>query len=272
MFILFGSPRSGTTLYKESLNLHSGIFVPFQTTFISPIAHVMGCISDWNVARKIIASIITSTDDYPEVLQPYISAQEINDVLGCVAPRLPDVLKAIYGRIAQNSGKLVCGDKTPDDMLSIRKLEQVGLFSSDIKFVHIVRDVRGVMSSLKKVSWAPEGIEEYFPRLWNYTNLHLHKMMQGRPNYLFVRYEDLVAEPRAVLARTVAFLDLPFEEAMLDNRKRAPVLRNDQSHLKLSQPFLNDRATSWKTELEPAIARHCEASASEALSVFGYAD
>ncbi len=87
MFILFGSPRSGTTLFKEALNLHSGIFIPNQTTFISPIAHVLGCISDWAVARRLIVEIITSADDFAEVLQPYISAAEVETAASPVPNR-----------------------------------------------------------------------------------------------------------------------------------------------------------------------------------------
>jgi hypothetical protein len=270
MFILFGSPRSGTTLYKECLNLHRKIFIPNQTTFISPIAHVISCISDWATARQIISKIITSTDDFSEVLEPYISIAEVQDALAEAEPTLAGVLEAIYGRIAHNTGKFVCGDKTPDDLLSIRKLEQVGLLGSGIKFIHIVRDVRGALASLKSVAWAPEGIEEYFPRLWSYTNLHLYKAMNGRANYLCVRYEDLVSNPQNTLTRSTALLGLDFEETMLDNSKRAPVLRNDQSHLKLSEPFLSGRATSWKIELDMHIQQHCKASAAEALSTFGY--
>jgi hypothetical protein len=252
------------------LNLHSGIFIPHQTTFISPIAHIVGCISNWAKARQLIAELIVSTDDYTEVLMQYISPEEVDDVLASAEPTLAGVLEAIYGRIARNTGKVICGDKTPDDLLAIRKLEQVGLLNSSVKMLHIVRDVRGSTSSLKNVTWAPDGIEEYFPRLWNYTNLHLHNALQGRSNYLMVRYEDLVANPREILSRTAAFLDLPFEEAMLDSSKRAPVLRNDASHLKLAQPFLNDRATSWKNELDPRIIQHCETTAAEALRTFGY--
>ncbi|RQS34587.1 sulfotransferase [Burkholderia sp. Bp8992] len=270
MFILFGSPRSGTTLFKESLNLHSDIFIPNQTTLISPIAHVMGCISDWSVARPLISKIVKSTDDFSEVLEPYISAADIDDALREAEPNLAGVLTSIYSRIASNAGKRLGGDKTPDDLLSIRKLEQVGLLDSDIRFLHIVRDVRGTMLSLKNVSWAPPGIEEYFPRLWNYTNLHLHHAMRERSNYLFVRYEDLVSNPRDVLARSAGFLGLSFEESMLDNSKRAPVLRNDQSHLNLSRPFLNDRATAWQTSLPPDITAHCCATAAEGLKAFGY--
>lgn len=92
MFILFGSPRSGTTLFKESLNLHSEIFIPNQTTLISPIAHVIGCISDWSVARPLISKIVKSTDDFSEVLEPYISPAEIDDALLEAEPTLAGVL------------------------------------------------------------------------------------------------------------------------------------------------------------------------------------
>jgi len=270
MFILFGSPRSGTTLLKECLNLHSGIFIPNQTTFISPVAHIMSSVSEWAKSRELVENLIVSTDDFTEVLQAYISAEEIHDVVSAAEPTVAGVLEAIYARIARNTGKLIAGDKTPDDLLSIRKLEEVGLLASDVKCLHIVRDVRGAMSSLKNVTWAPDGIEEYFPRLWNYTNLHLHQAIKDRPNYLLVRYEDLVSDPRSTLSRAAGFLGLAFEESMLDHNRRAPVLRNDQSHLKLSQPFQNDRATSWKNELDARISKHCEATAREALSVFGY--
>ncbi|WP_254226685.1 sulfotransferase domain-containing protein [Burkholderia glumae] len=85
-----------------------------------------------------------------------------------------------------------------------------------------MRDVRGALASLKQVDWAPIGIEEYFPRLWNYTNLHLFKTMQARENYLLVRYEDLVGNPRHVLSLATRFLGLAFEEQMLENAHRAP--------------------------------------------------
>ncbi|WP_250452123.1 sulfotransferase [Caballeronia sp. ATUFL_M2_KS44] len=271
MFILFGSPRSGTTLFKESLNLHPQVLIPFQTTFISPVAHLMGSIRDWSKARPLVEQLIVSTDDYASTLEPHISRADVHDALDHAEPTVAGVLKAIYGKIAANTGKAIAGDKTPDDLLSIRKLEEVGVLASDIKFLHIVRDVRGVLSSLRNVSWAPAGIEEYFPRLWNYTNLHLFRAMQGQPNYLMVRYEDLVANPRDTLQKSSALLGLPFDEAMLDHAARAPVLRHDQSHLNLSQPFQSERATSWTRSLDADVQKHCHDTAGEALRVFGYA-
>ncbi|WP_254226684.1 sulfotransferase [Burkholderia glumae] len=109
----FWITRSGTTLFKEALNLHSEIFIPNQTTFISPIAHVLGCISDWSVARRLVVKIITSTDDFAEVLQPYISAAEVEDAVADAKPTLAGVLNAIYTRIAQNTTSRISGDKTP---------------------------------------------------------------------------------------------------------------------------------------------------------------
>lgn len=183
MFIVFGSPRSGTTLLKETLNLHSDLFIPMQTTLISTSAHIAGSISNWEKAADVIARSLIASDDFPVVFEQHFTEDDIRGVIKSAEPSLAGALQALYGELANRLGKRECGDKSPDDLLSIRKLEQCGLLDAPIKFVHIVRDVRGSVASLLNVDWAPVGIEEYFPRIWSYTNLHLYHALKGRPNY-----------------------------------------------------------------------------------------
>jgi hypothetical protein len=211
MFIVFGSPRSGTTLLKESLNLHPDIFIPMQTTIISTAAHIVGSISSWEKAANVVSEAIVASDDYAAIFAPYLAEAEVRAAILGAEPSLAGVLHAIYGALANKLGKGLCGDKSPDDLLSIRKLEQVGLLDSQTRFVHIVRDLRGSLASLLKVDWAPAGIEEYYARIWNYTNLHLFKKLDGKSNYLLVRYEDLVADPDTHLRRISDMLGLPFD-------------------------------------------------------------
>ncbi|REG61253.1 sulfotransferase family protein [Paraburkholderia sp. BL6669N2] len=270
MFIIFGSPRSGTTLLKESLNLHPDIFIPMQTTIISTTAHIIGTIGSWEKAVKVVAEAIVASDDYPTIFAPYLTEAEVRTTLDTAAPSLAGVLDALYGALASKLDKLLCGDKSPDDLLSIRKLEQVGLLDSQLKFIHIVRDVRGSVASLLNVDWAPAGIEEYFPRIWNYTNLHLYKKMHGRHNYVLIKYEDLVATPNAVLTHICDMLGLPFSDSMLDASKRGPELRTNPSHRNLAQPFLTDRIDVWRSQLPADVSAHCEYSAREAMYTFGY--
>jgi hypothetical protein len=272
MFMIFGSPRSGTTLLKETLNLHSDIFVPMQTTFISTAAHIVGSVSSWQEASRIIADMIVHSDDFAAVLAEYLSEEDIRNAIARAEPSLGGALDAIYGSIAKSLGKRLGGDKSPDDLLSIRKLEQVGLLHSDIKFIHIIRDVRGSVASLLKVDWAPAGIEQYFPRIWNYTNLHLYEALIGKPNYTMLRYEDLVADPESTLRRVTTLLDVPFQAAMLDSSARGMALRDNPSHRNLSQPFLPDRIDAWRSQLSKELQAHCRNSAGEAMQAFGYVD
>ncbi|BCQ24037.1 sulfotransferase [Caballeronia sp. NK8] len=270
MFIVFGSPRSGTTLLKETLNLHPDIFIPMQTTFISTAAHVIGSVSSWEHAVRILAEIAAESDDYAGAFGSVLSKDEVRSAVMGAQPGLAGVLEALYGAMAGKLGKRICGDKSPDDLLSIRKLEQAGLLTSNLKFIHIVRDVRGSLASLLNVDWAPQGIEEYFPRIWNYTNLHLYRAMSGAPNYMMLKYETLVAEPRPVVEQLVELLGLDFVPGMLDAERRGMSLRSNPSHLNLSRPFLPERAHAWRSKLTPGQIEHCESSAHEALKVFDY--
>ncbi|SOE80815.1 Sulfotransferase family protein [Caballeronia arationis] len=270
MFIVFGSPRSGTTLLKETLNLHPDIFIPMQTTFISTAAHVIGSVSSWDYAARILADLAANSDDYAGAFGAALSRDEVRSAVIGAQPGLASVLDALYGEMARKLGKRICGDKSPDDLLSIRKLEQVGLLTSDVKVIHIVRDVRGSLASLLNVDWAPAGIDEYFPRIWSYTNLHLFRAMSGQPNYLMLTYESLVSEPQPIIEKLVGLLGLDFVPEMLESERRGLELRTNPSHLNLARPFLLDRANAWRSTLTPEQIRHCESSAHEALRVFGY--
>ncbi|KVC99907.1 sulfotransferase [Burkholderia ubonensis] len=271
MFIVFGSPRSGTTLLKETLNLHPDLFIPMQTTLISTSAHLAGSISNWNKAADVMAQALIASDDFPAVFGPYFSESDLYDIVRSAEPSLAGVLQSLYGELAKRLGKLECGDKSPDDLLSIRKLEEVGLLdNAQMKFIHIVRDVRGSVSSLLNVDWAPADIEEYFPRIWNYTNLHLYHALKDRPNYLLVRYEDFITNPSATAEQITRLLGVPFHESMLESGRRGPELRTNPSHLNLAQPFLPERINAWRNQLLPAVIEHCEYSAREAMRTFGY--
>ncbi|AKM00510.1 sulfotransferase family protein [Burkholderia pyrrocinia] len=270
MFIIFGSPRSGTTLLKETLNLHSDLFVPMQTTLVSTGAHIAGSISNWEKAADIIAQSLVASDDFPLVFGQHFSEDDIHSVVKSAEPSFAGALEALYRELANRLGKRECGDKSPDDLLSIRKLEQSGLLAAPIKFIHIIRDVRGSVASLLNVDWAPSGIEEYFPRIWNYTNLHLYHALRGRPNYLLIRYEDFVLQPAATIEQITQLLNVPFQESMLDASRRGPELRTDPSHRNLAQPFLPERINAWRSQLSPGVIAHCEYSALEAMQTFGY--
>ncbi len=101
------------------------------------------------------------------------------------------------------TGKHIFVD-TSKDHLRARALK---MFSNyDVRWVHLVRDPRGVTASKMRrgVRISPREAA----RQW----VRLHTRLQNLPNtlsserYLRVRYEDLCRDPRSVLEKVYAFL------------------------------------------------------------------
>jgi RNA-binding protein YhbY len=62
MFFLFGSPRTGTTLLKEVLNLNAKIYILNETDFIGLTAQVIHNIDDAVQGKEIIYKIIINSN------------------------------------------------------------------------------------------------------------------------------------------------------------------------------------------------------------------
>jgi hypothetical protein len=270
MFIILGSPRSGTTLLKETLNLNSSIFVPHETDFIVPMAFIIDRIENEYIGKELIEKLIIGSKRYTYSLRPYLDEIDISSALKEAEYTLLGMLRSIYSNLARKVNKIICGDKSPNDLLDVQILQNLGLLDSDIKIVHIVRDIRGVVSSLLNVDWSPNNIEFSFPRQWNHTNLHLHQAMEGKFNYFFIRYEDMIADPKKLFTEVTKFLGVGFEDSMLNELNRGISLQHLQYHRNLASPFLASRSNAWKSELPTEIIKYCEKSAFEGLDAFGY--
>jgi UDP-N-acetylglucosamine transferase subunit ALG13 len=129
--------------------------------------------------------------------------------------RYLDATGRVYSAIAEVSGARVIVDSTkiPSYALALRRLPGV-----DLRFVHLVRDSRGVVHSWKKdvmradASDAPDRMLRYGAAsasgryvLYNWTSGLLGR---SRTPYLFVRYEDLVADVPATLRGILSFAGL----------------------------------------------------------------
>src|SRR5690606_30898833 len=85
----------------------------------------------------------------------------------------------------------------------------------DARFIHLVRDPRDVARSCIGMGWAGNvwtGVERWVTaeQLWDRLR---HRLTEAR--MLEVRYEDLLAAPDRVLARTCAFVGVDYAPAML---------------------------------------------------------
>jgi Sulfotransferase family len=124
-------------------------------------------------------------------------------------------LRALYSAIQEVSGAayLVDSSKDPQHAYILRSIP-----GFEVQMVHLIRDSRAVAYSWRRVRRRPEIHWEArdMPRYpaartavaWSLTNLAAEAAQRVKLPYVRVRYEDLVENPRAQLARIVDKLSL----------------------------------------------------------------
>ena len=132
-----------------------------------------------------------------------------NDILVSLVWKCID----LYAESIKKNGSLnVWIDHTPD---SIKYITILTKFFPNSYFIHIVRDGRGVFSSIKPLDFGPNGVIRG-ALWWGYRvapGLAAEQVFNKR--IMRVRFEDLLTEPEKELKKICNFTDIPFDSTML---------------------------------------------------------
>ncbi len=184
---------------------------------------------------------------------------------------MPALLTALYAEYAREAGKPRFADKTPRNVL------HVGLIGRSIpesRFVHLVRDGRDVVPSLVGLQYFPDRFAEAVV-YWSERVRHGRAAGSalGPDRYQEVRYEELVADPEATLRRLCSFLDLAYDDAMLDYHERADEVVAAVSELGHHQGLWQPPTPglrSWRATMSSHDQELFELLAGSTLDEFGY--
>jgi hypothetical protein len=271
MFMILGSPRSGTTLLAQTISAHPDLIVPQETDFIPFAALTLCAVPDSKVGLKLISEFLKHSELTRTAFREYFDEASFGSLLEGARYDASAVVQ-IFRRLALRTGKAFAGDKSPDNLLNIRAMDNAGLLEPPIRIVHIVRDIRDVMASLKQDLphvWAG-GLERIMPRIWADSNLYLVSRLSGRKNYLRISYEDFVTEPLPVLGRICDFLGVASSTLMLDVERRSPALRAMPQHRNLARGIGNFSIGRYRRDFNSAEIALFERPALEAMVRFGY--
>jgi sulfotransferase family protein len=268
-FILFGSPRSGTTLVAQTLSAHSQVIIPGENDFLGPANSIMTRVRDASVGRRLIADLIVNSVDFPRHLGEYIDGAEVEALVYGAEYTLPSLFRALYGALADRLGKSLAGDKSPNDMAFARSFAGHGLLDPPLRMVHVVRDVRDMMESFNRMRWT-KNPDLYYARNWATENLYLHSVFSGAENYYFLRYEDFVSEPSRHLESLCEFMQIGFEDRMLEPANFSGRYRGVPAHAHLYEPISTAHVGKGRANSSPEQLRRYEEQAAEALRCFGY--
>jgi len=217
MPFVVGAPRSGTTLLRLMLDAHPALAIPPETGFLRQAARLQG---EGDALRDALFTLLTQHPaEVPNWADFGLDAGALRAALDAIAPfDVAEGVRAFYRLYAARFDKRRYGDKTPLYCLHLAELEAL---LPEAHFVHLVRDGRDVALSLRDTWFAPARDAEGLARHWvDWVSTARRTGARAR-RYLEVRYEELVEKPQPVLEQICAFVDLPFDAALLRHHERA---------------------------------------------------
>ena len=210
-----GSARSGTTLLQSALGAHNRIAAPPELHFVSRISSLADYYGDLH-DDGALARALHDTLDLVLLDQLQLDAATLL-VEAKQAPRTyAGLMSTVMGHVARRWGKTRWSDKTPWQP----PVAAWHLFP-DAQVIHIVRDPRDMVASSVEAAWIHEHPRELAVAWRRFNSAAARQGADAGPSrYHFIRYEDLVADPGAVLRVVCAFLGEEFAPAMLSPRAR----------------------------------------------------
>lgn len=268
VLVIGGAARSGTTLLQTMLSRHPAIMAgPEATVFLRRIAAP----EDLGARLGVAASDVASWQRRSR------SQMEFAD----------EVRRAMLA----DGGATVWAEKTP---ANVRRFRFIRNRMRQARFVHVIRDGRDVVCSLRERSFAkldglpPLTVEAAFrlALLWR-DDVETGLLLRGDPRYIEIRYEDLVSQPRETLARLLNFAGLEWHDAVLDqtaqSRDTRWIARHDTWSSDVRGDFTVDAARAsgpvfpssvgrWRTDLGTVHLAAIESVAWPTLMSLGYAE
>lgn len=180
--------------------------------------------------------------------------------------RYADMMGLLYRAIAQVAEARVVVDsmKFPYHVHVLPHVPGI-----DLRFVHLVRDSRGVAHSQTKTVQKQGAAGRYRRHRhpaktalrWDRVNLSIHSLTRGGAPSALVRYEDVVSAPREELHRIATFAGIPVERADISfirgnevELPRGHLVAGNRMRMEAG-PLRLRASDGWKTELPPKQRR-----------------
>jgi Sulfotransferase family len=279
---IIGAPRSGTTLLRFMLDAHPMLAIPAETGFI-PLS-----IPTWlgsHFQKKWFYFYLTrprsAWDDFG------LARDVFWNELQLLKPfTISEGLRAFYRLYAAKFDKPLWGDKTPRYTL---QLNEIRVLLPEVKFIHLIRDGRDAMISLRHQWFSPGQSVSTQAQFWLHQVQTARTHGLGHDDYLEVHYKKLILEPRAQLLRICQFLGLEYSDTMLEYAQHAKLrlsehrgrknifgqewlsseARVQQQH-RTTQPLDKTLIEQWRTILTQAEQDEYWQIAGDILTDLGY--
>ncbi len=259
-----GCDRSGTTFFGSLLGAHSQCIVTPESQFKVDVYSKEENISFnpketflkiqdsqrfkyWNTEVTFSESEYSQIKNYPDLILNIVKKYNIQK--------------------QQKTTAKIWIDHTP---INIEHVDLLKSFYPNAKFLHIIRDGRGVAASYKNVTWGPKSMQD-ITHFWLKELAHGFAYETKYPeDVLSVQYEDLILETEMTVKKITDFIGIEYEKNMLDaNGLIVPEFTKHQ-HKLVGQKADKSRIEAWKKVLSKREIELFEYKTKNMLNLLGY--
>jgi hypothetical protein len=260
---IVGVPRSGTTLLRAILNKHPNIAICDETYFFYYVYtrhHKFGDLARPDNRHRLVKAYL----DTWRISRLGLERKELESRLLRDGTDYPALFSSLLGAYAESLSKPRPGEKTPQHAEHVETLFD---WFPDATVVHVVRDPRDVVASLRNVSWGRSSTAAN-ARLW-VGLVRAAESAAGRSGFLTLRYEDLVSDPERSLRSLCRVLEERYHPEMLSDPSHETPDR-PWFNRAYQQPISRSRVGSWHGDLSEGQVRIVEWIAGSLMKAHGY--
>jgi hypothetical protein len=249
IFVL-GCPGSGTSLLRRMLNNHPRIAIPPETRFLlSAYEHrdAYGDLRELENRKALAEWIVAGAGTRFGSLG--LSPRRITDEIVAGPPTLGSALGIVLRGYARQLGRPRWGDSRPG---YVRYIDALLRLFPNAQIVHVIRDGRDCVASLKRMSWWRMPIHHSVATWIQAIDAgHVAAGRLSPGTYTETRHERLIGDPTGSLRVLCEFLGEEYVPAM-------------------ARPVESISPSTWTHTLERWELELCETAMAERLTGYGY--
>lgn len=240
--IVGGCHRSGTSLVRRILNVHSRIYCGPETNFF----------------RDFYSDYIRDPIRHARFMQAaraLVSESELLEIFG-------SAFVSLHLRAAATAGKERWADKDPSNVLYLREWQS--LLGDDWVFVHVIRNPLDTLASIKERGFQYTIGETVDDRIAYYLKYMQHGADFGGQfpdRYYRVFYERLVDSPQSVVSQLMTWLGEEFQPMQLEFNQQPHQEGLEDPKIHATTSIHGESVGRWRSILEPdeaaRIAAQC---------------
>jgi len=249
---IIGTQRSGSNLLRVMLNQIQEIDAPHPPHILHrfyPLLSKYGNLNNEANFLKLIDDVCKVIELNPVPWGNFCLNRELIKE-HCKSNTLIEIFNAIYvlKSVDSNASYWCC-----KSMANIGYTEDFEASGIKPFYIHLYRDGRDVALSFKKAIVGPKHIYHLANKWKKEQDLCLElKRNIDSTRFFSISYEDLILNPKSVLQKLCAFLNITFNETMLEYYSSNESLKTASSGKmwkNISQPILKDNSNKFLNEM-----------------------